>query len=290
MKKKYGSILLAILMLFFFTACSLTVTKTENTTAVTSALTTMFKEESEPSITETDTETSLTLKETSTAKNKATEITDKPTTVHITKETAKSQVTASETRTTTKIYTTQSTTSPKTVTTTKAENTTIPNATAVQDNPLINSGGSSALITCTIEISCASIHNNLDMLEASKAPFVPDDGIILNKTTVHVEQGASVFDVLKKVCAENRCSNNCQYCRANGIQLEYRFTPMYNSYYIEGIHQLYEFDCGDNSGWMYSVNGVFPNKGCSQYKVKSGDTIRFLYTCSLGADIGSSEF
>ncbi len=40
---------------------------------------------------------------------------------------------------------------------------------------------------------------------------------------------------------------------------------MYNSYYVEGIGNLYEFDCGKESGWMYKVNGRFPNYGCSSY-------------------------
>ena len=29
--------------------------------------------------------------------------------------------------------------------------------------------------------------------------------------------------------------------------------------YVAGIDGLYEFDCGKNSGWMYRVNGKFPN-------------------------------
>ena len=44
-----------------------------------------------------------------------------------------------------------------------------------------------------------------------------------------------------------------------------RYTPLYKSYYVEGINQLYEFDCGKNSGWMYSVNGEYPNYGASSY-------------------------
>ena len=37
---------------------------------------------------------------------------------------------------------------------------------------------------------------------------------------------------------------------------------MYNSYYIEGINHLYEFDVGPESGWMYKVDEWFPNYGC----------------------------
>ena len=62
---------------------------------------------------------------------------------------------------------------------------------------------------------------------------------------------------------------------------------MYSSVYVEGISNIYEFDCGDLSGWMYCVNGEFPNYGCSGYKVKPGDRIEWKYTCNLGEDVGS---
>ena len=61
---------------------------------------------------------------------------------------------------------------------------------------------------------------------------------------------------------------------------------MYNSHYIEGINNLYEFDCGELSGWMYSVNGWYPNYGCSRYQVQDGDVIEWHYTCDLGEDLG----
>ena len=61
---------------------------------------------------------------------------------------------------------------------------------------------------------------------------------------------------------------------------------MYNSVYIEGIGNLYEFDCGELSGWLYKVNGKTPGCGCSQYTLKDGDVVEFMYSCSLGADVG----
>ena len=60
-------------------------------------------------------------------------------------------------------------------------------------------------------------------------------------------------------------------------------------HYIEGIHNLYEFDCGDLSGWMYKVNGWFPNYGCSRYQLKQGDVIEWVYTCDLGKDVGGGN-
>lgn len=129
-------------------------------------------------------------------------------------------------------------------------------------------------LTCTISIDCKTILNNLDDLRASKADYVPADGWILYKSTVEFEQGDTVFDVLKRVT------------KAAGIQMESKWTPMYNSYYVEGINQLYEFDCGEQSGWMYSVNGWYPNYGCSSYELKDGDKIEWRYTCDLGSDVG----
>lgn len=75
----------------------------------------------------------------------------------------------------------------------------------------------------------------------------------------------------------------------SGIPMEFSYTPLYRSAYIEGIGQFYEFDCGELSGWMYRVNGEFPNYGCSLYELKAGDKVEWVYTCDLGKDVGSTE-
>ena len=128
---------------------------------------------------------------------------------------------------------------------------------------------------CTISIECKNILNNMDNLKKTKEEFIPEDGWILKETEVAFQGGETVFDVLKKVCGEN------------GIHMSSKYTPLYKSYYIEGINQLYEMDCGKNSGWMYSVNGKYPNYGCSEYKLRDGDKIEWRYTCDLGADVGN---
>lgn len=129
-------------------------------------------------------------------------------------------------------------------------------------------------LTCTIAIDCKTILDNWDDLNKKKEAYVPKDGWILKKQTVEFEEGETVFDVLKRVLKENK------------IQMESSYTPMYGSYYVEGINQLYEFDCGKNSGWMYRVNGWYPNYGCSSYTLESGDEIEWRYTCNLGSDVG----
>lgn len=126
-----------------------------------------------------------------------------------------------------------------------------------------------------ITIRCDTILDNMDNLNPGKAEFVPADGEILPMVSVYFYEGETVFEVLKRVCA------------IAGIQLEYSWTPLYGSYYIEGIHNLYEFDCGNESGWMYKVNEWFPNYGCSGYYPEDGDVIVWCYSCNgLGADVG----
>ena len=143
----------------------------------------------------------------------------------------------------------------------------------IQDNALIEPGQEDNI--CTITIVCDTILDNTKNLNEEKAPFVPKNGTILPKTTVSFAQGDTVFEVLKKVCD------------ATNLQIEYSYTPLYESYYIEGINHLYEFDVGPESGWMYKVNEWFPNYGCSAYTLKNGDDIVWCYTCNgLGADVG----
>lgn len=140
---------------------------------------------------------------------------------------------------------------------------------------------------CTISINCSQILNNPDKLKAEKAPFVPNNGYILEEVTVEFSEGESVYDVFQRACSENVCADNCGYCSAGGIHYEASYNAGYDNYYIEGIHQLYEKDCGSKSGWLYRVNGAFPNYGCSSYTVRNGDKIEFLYTCNLGEDVGN---
>ena len=112
--------------------------------------------------------------------------------------------------------------------------------------------------TCTISISCATILNNMSDLKSGKEEFVPSDGWILAASEVEFTEGESVHDVLQRVCKDA------------GIQMESSF-------------------CGQLSGWMYNVNGWFPNYGCSKYTVQDGDVINWVYTCNLGKDVGDNS-
>lgn len=127
--------------------------------------------------------------------------------------------------------------------------------------------------TCTFSISCATILDNMDLCNKEKRELVPENGWILEPVTVTFYEGESVFNVLQRTCMQQK------------IHLEFVDTPVYNSAYIEGINNIYEYDVGNLSGWMYKVNGWCPNYGCSRYQLQDGDIVEWVYTCSLGADV-----
>lgn len=129
-------------------------------------------------------------------------------------------------------------------------------------------------LRCTLSVRCDTIWGNITKLDSEKTELVPNDGIIFAEQTVIFYEGETVFNVLLREMKKNK------------IHFEFKKTPIYNSAYIEGIGNIYELDCGELSGWMYRVNGRFLNYSCSRYRLKDGDNVEILYTCSLGADIG----
>lgn len=118
----------------------------------------------------------------------------------------------------------------------------------------------------TLGIRCDTI------AEFSEISYIPQDGCILENTEIPLEEGDSVFDVLEKAA------------RFQNIQFEYKGSR--DSAYISGIQYIYEFAFGELSGWMYSVNGVSPSVGCSEYILSDGDRILWVYSLDLGVDVG----
>jgi hypothetical protein len=144
-------------------------------------------------------------------------------------------------------------------------------------------------ITVTIEIRCDTLSNDLSKLtlpsnvdEQQVRSHIPSNGTVLPTTTLKLPTGSTVEYALK-VATRNA-----------GIQRDMVYTALYGGMYVKGINYLYEFYAGDNSGWLYKVNNVFPNYGCSKYVLQNGDAIVWQYTCDpsdnpLGMANGSGK-
>ena len=125
--------------------------------------------------------------------------------------------------------------------------------------------------SCTISVRCDNAAT-ADTLPPETAAILPADGVLLADTAVAFSEGETVFDVLMRAA------------RTAGLHLEFEKTPLYGGVYVEGIGNLYAFDGGELSGWVYAVNGIFPEVSASAYTLADGDTVEWMYTCDLGRD------
>ncbi len=116
---------------------------------------------------------------------------------------------------------------------------------------------------CTISIVCKDIIP-VDEKNA-KAEIVPPDGIILEKTSAGFNEGETVSDVLLRILKEQK------------IHFDYEAKSSAGGGYIKAIGNLYQFDFGGKSGWVYTVNGENINVGASDYKLSDGDMVEWKY-------------
>lgn len=112
-------------------------------------------------------------------------------------------------------------------------------------------------------ISCKSV--------AGKNEYAPENGYILENISYEIYEGDTVYSLFLRVMKENKI----QFENSGSEKLAY----------IAGINYLYEFDFGDLSGWVYTVNGEQVSVGCSECKIYDGDVIEWHYTVDLGKDI-----
>lgn len=73
-----------------------------------------------------------------------------------------------------------------------------------------------------------------------------------------------------------------------GAELEKQGTPWPTEIVEGSIDYLGEYSFGMGSGWMYSVDGTYPNVGFGDYRLYDGATLRVRYTLWYGKDIGGA--
>lgn len=98
-------------------------------------------------------------------------------------------------------------------------------------------------------------------------------GVIVEKSSVDFIDGDTVLDALKSITKQQ------------SIRLDSTST-LPGMDYVKGIDNIYQFDEGGGSGWLYAVNGKSAGISCGSYKLKDGDDIEWRYSLDLGKDIG----
>lgn len=128
-------------------------------------------------------------------------------------------------------------------------------------------------ISVSISIECKTLLNRLDEIKPGYVDFVPKDGIVLANISYEVDPSTTVLDVLKKACDAKGIS----YKVNNGYVQEIAYLP----------HKILDSSFDNSSGWMYSINGKYVNRGAGDEKVKlhEGDRIKWMYTLSGGNDL-----
>lgn len=117
-----------------------------------------------------------------------------------------------------------------------------------------------------LSVDCSDIISNLDKLDDSLLDHIPEYGLIIPDDEYPFESGDTVYDVLLRAAKENK------------VQLESK--GFFGSREIEGINYIYNSSCGNGSRWIYKVNGQVQQPVCSEYKVKDGDIIQWIYVCN----------
>lgn len=96
---------------------------------------------------------------------------------------------------------------------------------------------------------------------------------ILPPTTMLLESGDTPYSVLIRKLRQDQVT----------------VTGAGSSFYVSGINGINAGDDGPSSGWMYSVNGVYPSVSAAAITLTNGDVVAWHYTTNMGKDIGAPD-
>ena len=113
-------------------------------------------------------------------------------------------------------------------------------------------------ITVTVNATCE------DALADYEVPF--EDGVVIPATTVTLEEGDTAYTALVKICELE--------------VIDLLVSGESTMAYVRGIGGLSEMDCGNESGWTYTVNGEMAAVGAGDYVLQDGDILEWRYFVS----------
>lgn len=122
--------------------------------------------------------------------------------------------------------------------------------------------------TVALSVTCHNAVANGIQNWPGYSGVVPVGGVIYENGALAIVEGDTVLDALKQALKEQKIPLNEKHG------------------YVRSINGLSEKLRGEQSfpqsGWLYQVNGVFPNAAAGQYKLQAGDRVEWVYTCKPG--------
>ncbi|MBT9672395.1 DUF4430 domain-containing protein [Secundilactobacillus kimchicus] len=151
---------------------------------------------------------------------------------------------------------------PASQTTTTTTTTTVTTPTA----PTTTTTGSQAPITPLVGNTGTSTNTNVNTEQVQVQIFGPleEGNKVLKSGNVAIKDGDTAFDVLKQ------------------LDSDISYTGSGSSIYVTRIGSYTAGSGGVGGGWLYNVNGSYPNASAGSYKVKSGDLVQWVWTSTLG--------
>ncbi|MDR1409655.1 MAG: DUF4430 domain-containing protein [Oscillospiraceae bacterium] len=122
--------------------------------------------------------------------------------------------------------------------------------------------------------------------------FTLNGGYIVEPILLTVPRNVKASQVITNLLKARYPGIAQPYKNTGNIDTAFYLSYVYLPGYTNGSYPnfLGEFDEGQQSGWMYSVNNYFPNVGSSDWTMKPGDVMRWQYTkVGLGEDIGGGQ-
>ncbi len=86
---------------------------------------------------------------------------------------------------------------------------------------------------------------------------------VLYSEELKANENDTPFEILKKYCDDN--------------EIKYEYNDYSGSYYVSAIDGYKEGNDGQFSGWVYYVNGEFPQESSGTFVLREGDEIVFRY-------------
>lgn len=147
----------------------------------------------------------------------------------------------------------------KTTTTTPAKTTTTTTTT-----PSSTTTTPQAPITSLVGSDGTSTNANDEQVQVQIFGPLEDGNKVLKSGTIAIKDGDTAFDVLQQ------------------LDSDISYTGSGSTIYVSRIDGYTAGHAGVGGGWLYCVNGSFPNYSAGAYKLKSGDLVQWMWTSTMG--------